>query len=106
MALAAALWAIRGRGEPRTVLAFALGPVVFRGVLLALYNQVGLGSQADFGDLYELAGIEQTKIHFYQLAYIPPGLVTCLFLARPARARLPSLRGDRSSRPRPGRMAS
>ncbi|MFZ1994817.1 MAG: hypothetical protein WAU75_11960, partial [Solirubrobacteraceae bacterium] len=53
------------------------------GLLLALYNYARFGGVADFGERYELAGIDQTKAHFYSLSYLLPGLFTYLLL--PAR---------------------
>lgn len=84
--VAAALWAIRRRGERYTLLAYALAPFIVCGLLLAWYNYIRFGSPTDFGDRYELAGIDQTEAHFYRLAYIIPGLFNYLLL--PARLAL------------------
>jgi hypothetical protein len=84
--LAVALWGIRRRGEGYSVLAYALGPFVFCGLLLALYNQIRFGGLTDFGQRYELAGTDQTKAPFYNLSYLAPGLFSYLLL--PARLAL------------------
>jgi hypothetical protein len=86
VALAATLWAIRHRDEPYTVLAYALGPLVLCGLLLGLYNQVRFGAITNFGERYELAGIDQTKTQFYRLAYVLPGLFSYFLV--PARLAL------------------
>ena len=92
VALAVALWEYRRRtGTYRlrasrttlTLLAYALGPFVVCGLLLALYNYVRFGGFTNFGERLELAGIEQTKTRFYSLAYVIPGLASYLLL--PAR---------------------
>src|SRR6202042_657623 len=68
------------------ILAYALGPFIVCGILLALYNAVRFGSFTDFGDRYELAGIDQTTAKFYGLSYIVPGLLS--YLVVPARLAL------------------
>lgn len=92
VAAGAALWEYRRRhGSYRLRLdadtiklaTYAMGPFVLCGLLLALYNYVRFASFTDFGLEYELAGIDQTKMHFYRLAYLAPGLFTYLLL--PAR---------------------
>jgi hypothetical protein len=95
IALVAALWEIKRRsGSYRIrpnrgtleVLTYALGPFVLCGVLLALYNYVRFGGFANFGQAYELAGIDQTKVPFESLTNVAPGLFTYLLL--PARIAL------------------
>ncbi len=90
--VAAALWEhkrrtgtyrIRPTGETLKLLTYALGPFVLCGLLLALYNHVRFGGFTNFGERYELAGIDQTKTRFYSLSYLLPGLFTYLLL--PAR---------------------
>jgi hypothetical protein len=92
VAVAAALWEhkrrtgayrLRVNRETLKLLSYALGPFVVCGLLLALYNHVRFGGFTDFGERDELAGIDQTKAHFYGLSYIFPGLVSYLLL--PAR---------------------
>ncbi len=66
----------------------------------ALYNHVRFGGFTNFGERYELAGIDQTKAPFYSLAWILPGPVH-LSAASGAPvadlpARLPADRGSRS----------
>lgn len=86
VALTAALWAIRRRDQRHSLLLYALGPFALCGVLLALYNHVRFGGFTNFGEHYELAGVDQTKAHFYRFAYIPPGLISYLLI--PARLAL------------------
>jgi hypothetical protein len=95
VALAAALWELRrrhgsyrirrGEGSYR-VLLYALGPFVICGILLLLYNEARFHSLGNFGDRYELAGIDQTKAKFFSLSYIVPGLLSYLLV--PARLAL------------------
>ena len=56
------------------------------GLLLAWYNHVRFGGFANFGERYELAGIDQTKAPFYKFSWVLPGLFTYLLL--PARIAL------------------
>jgi hypothetical protein len=86
VALAAALWVVRRRGESRWVLAYALGPFLVCALLLALYNEVRFGGFTNFGERYELAGVDQTKTKFYSLTYLLPGLFSYLLV--PARLAL------------------
>jgi hypothetical protein len=95
VAVAAALLALKRRsgtyrirlsGDTLRVLTYALGPFVLCGLLLALYNDVRFGGFTNFGERYELAGIDQTKAPFYRLAWILPGLFDYLLL--PARIAL------------------
>ncbi len=92
VAVAAVLWELKRRNgtfrvrasrETLELVTYALGPFVLCVLLLAWYNHVRFGGFANFGERYELAGIDQTKVRFYSLAYIPPGLFTYLLL--PAR---------------------
>ena len=92
VAVAAALWEykrrtgtyrVRPSSEILRLLTYALGPFVLCGLLLALYNHVRFGGFTNFGERYELAGIDQTKTRFYSLSYVLPGLFTYLLL--PAR---------------------
>ena len=95
VAVAAALWELKRRygslrispnRESVKVLTYALGPFVFFGLLLAWYNHVRFGGFTNFGDRYELAGIDQTNAPFYKLAWVLPGLFNYLLL--PARIAL------------------
>jgi hypothetical protein len=92
LAIAAALWEIKRRSgsyrirpnrDTLAVLSYALGPFVACGVLLALYNYVRFGGFTNFGQAYELAGIDQTKVPFESLTNVAPGMFTYLLL--PAR---------------------
>ena len=86
VALIASLYVIRRRREPYSLLISALGPLIVVGLCLVAYNVVRFGSPTEFGQSYELAGVNQTILSFYQLAYIPPGLFSYLLL--PARLAL------------------
>ena len=95
VAVAAVLWEhkrrtgthrIRRNSDTLKLFMYALGPFVLCGLLLALYNQQRFGGFTNFGERYELAGIDQTKAHFYSLSYVLPGLFTYLLL--PARLAL------------------
>ena len=89
VAVAAIVWELKRRNgtyrvrvtsETFKLMMYALGPFVVCVLLLAWYNHVRFGGFANFGERYELAGIDQTKVRFYSLAYIPPGLFTYLLL--------------------------
>lgn len=95
VAVAAALWELKRRngtyrisfnGETFALLSYALGPFILCGLLLGWYNHVRFGGFTNFGERYELAGINQMNAPFYKLAWIPPGLFTYLLL--PARIAL------------------
>ncbi|MET0602652.1 MAG: hypothetical protein ABW167_11735 [Baekduia sp.] len=59
-----------------------LGPVVLVGFLLMLYNVLRFGSPSDFGQKYQLAGIDPRTHEGNKLAFVPPGLWYYL-LSRP-----------------------
>lgn len=89
VAIAAALWEHKRRtssyrldlsSDTLKLLSSALGPLVLCGILLGLYNYVRFGGFTNFGERYELAGIDQTNAPFYKFAWIPPGLFTYLLL--------------------------
>ncbi len=95
VAVAAVLWEHKRRSgtyrlgrntETVKLLSYALGPFIVCGLLLGLYNQVRFGGFANFGERYEIAGIDQTKVHFYSVSSLLPGLFTYLLL--PARIAL------------------
>jgi hypothetical protein len=86
VALAAAIYAVRRRRERWTVFAYALAPFLLFGVLLMAYNQVRFGSFGEFGEHYQLAGLDTMTKPADQLAYIPPGLFSYLLV--PARLAL------------------
>jgi hypothetical protein len=64
------------------VVGVLLGPVVFIGFLLMLYNYLRFGSPSDFGQRHQLAGIDPRTHEGNKLAYVPPGMWHYL-LARP-----------------------
>jgi hypothetical protein len=89
VAVAAALWehkrrtgtyGLRWDAESRKLLTYALGPFVLCGLLLALYNYQRFGGFTNFGERYELAGIDQTEAPFYKFPWLGPGLFTYLLL--------------------------
>jgi hypothetical protein len=86
MLLAATWWLVRRRGERPWIALNALGPFIACGVLLILYNELRFHSLTDFGEGYQLAGIDPTTAVYYSPSYIVPGLFTYLLL--PARLAL------------------
>lgn len=79
-AVAAAIYFVRAGRRRVGVVSAALVPLVVCGLLLAAYNDVRFGSPTEFGQRYQLAGYDQTKIPAVQLAYLPPGAFTYLFV--------------------------
>jgi hypothetical protein len=73
-------------GESYRIFAYALGPFVLCGVLLAAYNYQRFGSIGDFGEHYQLAGLNTMTKPTDQLSYLAPGLFSYLFV--PARLAL------------------
>ena len=89
VAVAAALWELRRRNgsyrirrdsDTVRIITYALGPFLLCALLLAWYNHVRFGGFTNFGERYELAGIDQTKAPFYKLSWVLPGLFTYLVL--------------------------
>jgi hypothetical protein len=64
-------------------IAALVGPYVFVGMLIALYNVVRFDSVTEFGNSYQLARFNPREYAFYQLWYIPHGLY--YYLLAPAR---------------------
>ena len=83
VAVAAAVHLIRHRGAGRRVVIAALGPIAACLLLLGLYNAVRFGSFGNFGEKYQLAGLDQFTMPVDQLSYLPPGLFS--YLLMPAR---------------------
>jgi hypothetical protein len=69
------------RARLRTV-GVLLGPLALVGFLLMLYNALRFGSPTDFGQKYQLAGIDPRTHEGNKLAYVPPGMWYYL-LSRP-----------------------
>jgi hypothetical protein len=68
-------WLSRRDGSDRRRLAAALlGPVVACGLLLALYNVLRFGSPLEFGNAYQLAGVDIRTLEQYKLSSVGPGL--------------------------------
>jgi hypothetical protein len=68
-------WLARREGADRRRLAVVvLGPVAVCGVLLALYNVLRFGSPLEFGNSYQLAGVDVRTLKSYQLSALGPGL--------------------------------
>jgi hypothetical protein len=86
VAVAVALYLISRGSRPIRVLIPALAPFLVCVVLLAAYNAVRFGSPTEFGQHYQLAGLDDTKKATDQLSYVPPGVFTYLFV--PARMAL------------------
>jgi len=86
VALVASVDAVRRRGGRYSLLAYALGPLLVCGLLLALYNEVRFGAFGEFGEHYQLAGLDTLTKPADQLAYVPPGLFSYLLV--PARLAL------------------
>jgi hypothetical protein len=89
VAVAAALWELKRRSgtyrirpnrETVKVLAYALGPLLLCGLLLAWYNHVRFGGFTNFGERYELAAFDQNSAQFFSLTSVLPGLFTYLLL--------------------------
>jgi hypothetical protein len=76
VAIVLGAWLVFRRHEPRTILAYALGPLIVCGVLLGLYNYVRFGGFGNFGDRYQLAGINQMTAPFDKLAWVLPGMLS------------------------------
>ena len=68
-------WLSRRDGADRRRLAVAvLAPVAACGVLLALYNVARFGSPLEFGNGYQLAGIDVRTLKSYEPSALGPGL--------------------------------
>jgi hypothetical protein len=80
--LVVAVYLIRKRGDGRwrQLVAAALGPVIACAVLLAAYNVVRFGSAGNFGEAYQLAGLDQHTMPADRLAYVPPGMFSYLLM--------------------------
>jgi hypothetical protein len=86
VAIVASVYAVRKRGGRYSLLVYALGPLLVCGLLLAIYNQVRFGAVGEFGEHYQLAGLDTLTKPADQLAYVPPGLFSYLLV--PARLAL------------------
>jgi hypothetical protein len=71
------------RSDKLRLAAAVLGPLAVAGVLLLIYNYVRFDSFTEFGQRYQLAGVEVAKRKMFDPAYIPPGLY--YFLLAPVR---------------------
>lgn len=80
VAVVVAVYLIRSQGDGRRVLIAALGPVISCAVLLAAYNIVRFGAASNFGEAYQLAGLDQHTMPADRLAYVPPGLFSYLLM--------------------------
>jgi hypothetical protein len=80
VALGAALYLMRRRGEGYGVLVAALAPFIVCGLLLAAYNQVRFGSISEFGQRYQLAGLDVSHKPTGDLSYVPPGVFSYLLV--------------------------
>jgi hypothetical protein len=80
VALIAAAYLIRSGKERRGILAVALGPIVVCGLMLAAYNAIRFGSASNFGEAYQLAGLDQMTMPADKLSYVPPGMFSYLVM--------------------------
>jgi hypothetical protein len=80
VAVVVALWLLHRRREPRQILIYALGPLMLCAVLLGLYNDLRFGGFSNFGDRYQLAGIDQMHAPFDKVRWILPGLLSYLYV--------------------------
>lgn len=74
--LVAVWWALRRRDPTngRQLAVVVLGPAIACGVLLALYNVARFGSPLEFGNSYQLAGVDVRTLHAYRVADLAPSL--------------------------------
>ncbi len=79
-ALAAVLYLRHHGPGGRGIAVQALVPFIVCGFLLAGYNQVRFGSPGEFGQRYQLAGLDVTKKPTAQLSYLAPGVFTYLLV--------------------------
>jgi hypothetical protein len=80
--LVLALWLTGRLPDPRETLraaTAALAPLAVCVVVLLAYNAVRFDSPTEFGQRYQLAGVEVAKQDRYDLAFLPPGLYFYLF---------------------------
>ncbi len=66
-------------GQRRKVLVYALVPFMAAGLLLAWYNYARFDSPFEFGQHYELAGIDMSRIPALEMSRIPASLYFYLF---------------------------
>jgi hypothetical protein len=84
--LVAGLWLTGRLPDPRErvrAASAALAPLAVCVVALLAYNAVRFDSPAEFGQRYQLAGVEVAKQDRYDLAFLPPGLY--FYLVAPPR---------------------
>jgi hypothetical protein len=85
-ALPMVAWLVLRRREgivaPRRLAVLLLAPLAVCGVLLAAYNALRFGSPFEFGQRYQLAGVEVRAKDSYNFGYLLPGAWYYL-LARP-----------------------
>lgn len=76
-------WEARGsfwrRGRWWTLAAATLLPIMAVGVALAAYNYLRFGSVTEFGQTYQMAGDDITKLKLFSLGYLPFNLRLYLF---------------------------
>ena len=80
VAVGVALYVSRDTGNRRRLLGAALVPFVACVLLLGLYNVARFGSFSDFGEQYQLAGLNQMTMPADRVAYVPPGMFTYLLM--------------------------
>jgi hypothetical protein len=80
VAVGTAVYLIRRRQASWRILVPLLGPLAACALLLGAYNAVRFGSPAELGQRFALAGVDQTKLPYDQLSFVPPGAFSYLFL--------------------------
>lgn len=69
------------RREARSLLLAAIVPVMIAGLWLALYNYLRFGSVVEFGQRYQMAGEDVTKLQLFSFSYLFYSLRIYLFSA-------------------------
>ena len=87
VALLSVLLVLWREGRPRLrTAAVVLGPFMACVALLGAYNIARFGNPSEFGQTYQLAGVEMRTLNLYSTAYLIPGLF--FYLLAPARHEL------------------
>jgi hypothetical protein len=60
-------WPVRPPGKSKWAVVCSIGPMVLTGLLVAWYNAARFGNPLEFGQRYQLAGVEMGSFSFFQL---------------------------------------